>query len=51
MTDSLVKISDLSVDFAVRDGSFRAVDGVSFDLNKNETFEPRTGYCQIYKTK
>ena len=37
MTNSLVKISNLSVDFAVRDGSFRAVDGVSFDLHKNET--------------
>ncbi|ODT18997.1 MAG: ABC transporter ATP-binding protein [Kaistia sp. SCN 65-12] len=35
--DIVLSVSDLTVDFAQRQGSFRAVDGVSFDLRAGRT--------------
>ena len=37
MADRLLKVSDLSVTFAVGDSRIEAVRGVSFDLDKGET--------------
>ena len=33
----IVEVKDLSIDFKVRDGSFCAVDNISFDIEKNKT--------------
>ena len=35
--DPIIQIDDLKVWFANRDGIVRAVDGVSFDLQRGET--------------
>jgi len=37
MTEPLVKVSNLSVDFKTQKGLFRAVDDVSFEIKKGET--------------
>ena len=37
MSDRLLQIKNLSVDFKVQDGVFHAVDDVSFDISKGET--------------
>ncbi len=34
--DAILQVSDLSVDYATKSGSVRAVDGVSFDLRRGE---------------
>ena len=34
---NIVEVKDLSIDFKVRDGSFCAVDNISFDIEKNKT--------------
>ena len=34
---NIVEVKDLSIDFKVRDGSFRAVDKISFDIETNKT--------------
>ena len=33
---NIVEVKNLSIDFRVRDGSFRAVDDISFDNGSNE---------------
>jgi peptide/nickel transport system ATP-binding protein len=38
MTDSMLEVDDLVVDFATPSGMLRAVDGVSLDLPEGETF-------------
>ena len=35
--NKILEINDLSISFATRDGSFKAVDNISFDINKNQT--------------
>jgi peptide/nickel transport system ATP-binding protein len=35
-SDSILRVSDISVDYATKGGSVRAVDGVSFDLGRGE---------------
>lgn len=37
MAKKLLQIKDLSVDFKTQDGLFRAVDGISFDIDESET--------------
>ncbi len=37
MTETLLEIKNLSVDFKIPDGVFRAVDGVSFSVNQGQT--------------
>ena len=37
MSDPLLQIQNLSVDFKTQDGVFRAVDDISFEINKGET--------------
>lgn len=37
MTETILQIQNLSVDFQVERGVFRAVDGVSFDIQRGET--------------
>ena len=37
MPEPILSVRDLTVDFAQRHGSFRAVDGVSFDLEAGRT--------------
>jgi peptide/nickel transport system ATP-binding protein len=37
MTDALIEVKDLVVDFALRQGQFRAVDHVSFNLQPGKT--------------
>ena len=37
MTDSLISIEDLHVSFLTEQGSVRAVDGVSFDLEPGKS--------------
>ena len=34
---NIVEVKDLSINFKVRDGSFRAVDKISFDIETNKT--------------
>ena len=34
---NIVEVRDLSIDFNVRDGKFRAVDNISFDIQQNKT--------------
>ena len=34
---NIVEVKNLSIDFRVRDGSFRAVDDISFDIETNKT--------------
>ena len=34
---NIVEVKDLSINFKVRDGSFRAVDKISFDIKTNKT--------------
>ena len=34
--DTLLSVSDLTVDFSVKTGTFRAVDGISFELKRGE---------------
>ena len=34
---NIVEVRNLSIDFKVRDGKFRAVDDISFDIQKNKT--------------
>ena len=34
---NIVEVKNLSIDFNVRDGKFRAVDDISFDIQKNKT--------------
>lgn len=33
----ILEINDLSISFATRDGSFKAVDNISFNINRNQT--------------
>jgi oligopeptide transport system ATP-binding protein len=33
----ILEINNLSISFATRDGSFRAVNNISFDIEKNQT--------------
>ena len=37
MSEKLVEIKDLRVEFDVRAGIVKGVDGVSFDINRGET--------------
>ena len=34
---NIVEVRNLSIDFKVRDGSFKAVDDISFDIETNKT--------------
>ena len=34
---NIVEVRNLSIDFSVRDGKFRAVDNISFDIQQNKT--------------
>ena len=34
---NIVEVRNLSIDFKVRDGFFRAVDNISFDIQTNKT--------------
>ena len=34
---NIVEVKDLTIDFAIRNGSFRAVDKISFDIQSNKT--------------
>ena len=34
---NIVEVRNLSIDFNVRDGKFRAVDNISFDIQQNKT--------------
>jgi ABC-type microcin C transport system duplicated ATPase subunit YejF len=34
---NIVEVKNLSIDFRVRDGSFKAVDDISFDIETNKT--------------
>ena len=34
---NIVEVRNLSIDFNVRDGKFRAVDSISFDIQQNKT--------------
>ena len=34
---NIVEVKNLSIDFNVRDGKFRAVDDISFNIQKNKT--------------
>ena len=34
---NIVEVRNLSIDFRVRDGSFKAVDDISFDIETNKT--------------
>ena len=35
--NNIVEVKDLSIDFKIRDGVFRAVDDISFNIQKNKT--------------
>ena len=34
---NIVEVRNLSIDFKIRDGVFRAVDDISFDIEQNKT--------------
>ena len=34
---NILEISNLSINFATRDGSFKAVDDISFNIENNKT--------------
>ena len=34
---NIVEVRNLSIDFNIRDGKFRAVDNISFDIQQNKT--------------
>ena len=34
---NIVEVKNLSIDFNVRNGTFRAVDNISFDIQTNKT--------------
>lgn len=52
--NKVLEVKNLSVDFLMDSGSFKAVDHVSFDIHKNETFglvgESGSGKSTIVKT-
>ena len=35
--NNIVEVRNLSIDFKIRDGVFRAVDDISFDIEQNKT--------------
>ena len=35
--NKILEIKNLTIEFATRDGAFKAVDNVSFDIEKNQT--------------
>ena len=35
--NNIVEVRNLSIDFKIRDGVFRAVDNISFDIEQNKT--------------
>ena len=35
--NNIVEVKDLSIDFKIRDGVFRAVDDISFNIQNNKT--------------
>ena len=35
--NNIVEVKGLSIDFKIRDGVFRAVDDISFNIQKNKT--------------
>ena len=36
---NIVKVKNLSIDFSIRNGVFRAVDDISFNIETNKTME------------